>query len=218
MGRSDQIKQKTKIPIIDKKQIVRKNCHPSKVLNFRLLWCPPVNPFTMLRRYGAIRPDQTTLAMTRMEEKHSANKNVPPLPINSRLLWCPPFSHLQSWDGMGAIRPDHRKEKTEMPIMENENQIVRQKLPPSKVLNFRLLWCPHPLPPFTMLRKRGATRPDQKARGVHMSNFVLGGWGGVWTRNLKLVLLRVDRPNIKNEIRTIRGLRPHVECHSHTHT
>ena len=53
-----------------------------------------------------------------------------------------------------------------------------------------------------------------------MSNFVLGGMGeGAkgQTRNLELVLLRVDRPNIKNEIRTVRGMRPHVEWHSHIH-
>ena len=59
-----------------------KNCHPSNILNFRLLWRPPCPfpPFTMLRRYRG-RSDRISkkTEMPRMEiKKKSSEQTVHP--------------------------------------------------------------------------------------------------------------------------------------------
>ena len=86
---------KTEMPRTEKHQIVRKNCPPAKVLNFRLLRCPPVPQFTMLRRYGAIRPDQTKNRDAEHGEQTVRQTKMFPSTLNFRLLWRHSVPHLQ---------------------------------------------------------------------------------------------------------------------------
>ena len=96
---------------------------PQKYLTSDCFDAPPFLQFTMLRRYGAIRPDQTKNRDAEHGEQTVRQTKMFPSPLNFRLLWRPPVPHLQCWDDMGAIKPDPKKKRD----AENGEEIIHQK-------------------------------------------------------------------------------------------